>query len=946
MAKRHKDLKIPHGVSPGQDFVQILDPATGTGTFLVEVIELVHNTLVAKWRTQGHGENKIDALWNEYVPKHLLTRLHGYELLMAPYAIAHLKVGLKLYETGYRFDSDQRARVYLTNALEPATDLGQMKLEGLLPALAHEAQAVNAIKGSQRFTALIGNPPYSEKSKNDGAWISELMERYKATIRSEEAQIKSVSNDYVKFLCFIQYMASLCVKSIIGVITSNGYLDGRLFRDLRKSWLTSFGGVDIVNLHGSGRRGDAASDDENVFDILQGVCIAIARRSFSERSAQVRYFDLLGSRLSKYKRLSQGSVGEGILLGPSTPLFLFAPSSTAQFSLRTWPLSAIFGSDDPRRDRNRTYAGGFKTRQDRFTVGFDERTLRMRIAEMADATVPESRLREKYRLCSTTHFEFQRARGAAQSGTLGRSIRSVRYRPFDDRLMIWAREVLCEPQDKVTRHLLRPNLCLTTSRVVKDDAFRHVSITRGPVEVISLSSSTSTNAYMFPLYRYASDGLLGTKGKERRLLNLSPRFISELEAATGLVISGEASKGVDPASMYPEEILGYVYALLHSSSYRLTFADDLLRDFPGIPIPSGREYFRALAAIGGELVALHLLESPHIEKPITEFIGGRNPEVEKISWSHDAVWLDKAQSAGFRGVCEDVWNFHIGGYQVCEKWLKDRKGRTLSKDDISHYQKIVVALSETIRLMAEIEEVIEAHGGWPDAFQLVAGPAEKRPALLMAAESPPPYVVGKAKPQPVYTRSLPDIARTLRSNRIALPRNRRFTDLDREGKSCAIWCVLHGEGSLAQDDDAVKLCATRLRQSGWADYQRLDPRSDLYQDIDETLKRATRQGNGWLDKPANLHVRAYRRFSEMQDEQWRDCVVKVLSRNDGSAERHVVVRDAFDEARGRFGIEREKLVRSVEAPVRSAINSCIRRGYIRREGPERLVLLARYDDPS
>ena len=336
-----------------------------------------------------------------------------------------------------------------------------------------------------------------------------------------------------------------------------------------------------------------------------------------------------------------------------------------------------------------------------------------------------------------------------------------------------------------------------------------------------------------------------------------------------------------------------------------------------------------------------------------------NPEVCRVGWSDGTVWLDadktnareghratKPGTIGFGGVPEEVWDFHIGAYQVCHKWLKDRKGRTLSNEDIAHYQKIVVALNETIRVMAIVDDVIEAHGGWPGAFHMASGSAKERPALLMAAESRSPYVVGKDKPQPVYTRSLPDIERTLRSHRMALPRNRRFTDLDREGKSCAIWCVLHGEGSSPHDDGAVKLCATRLRQSGWADYQRLDPRSDLYREIDQTLKRATGQGNGWLDKPANLHVRAYRRFSEMHDEEWRDCVVKVLSRNDGAVERHVVVRDAFNEARERFGIGRENLVRSVKAPIRSAINSCIRRGYIRREGPERLVLLARYDDPS
>ena len=139
---------------------------------------------------------------------------------------------------------------------------------------------------------------------------------------------------------------------------------------------------------------------------------------------------------------------------------------------------------------------------------------------------------------------------------------------------------------------------------------------------------------------------------------------------------------------------------------------------------------------------------------------------------------------------------------------------------------------------------------------------------------------------------------------------------------------------------------TRLKQAGWADYQRLDPRSDLYLQIEGTLKRATRQGNGWLDKPANLHIRAYCGFSEMQAEEWRDCVLKVLSRYDGAVERNVVVREAFEDARERFGIGRENLVSSVEAPIRSAINSCIRRGYIRREGPERLVPLARYHNPN
>ena len=167
----------------------------------------------------------------------------------------------------------------------------------------------------------------------------------------------------------------------------------------------------------------------------------------------------------------------------------------------------------------------------------------------------------------------------------------------------------------------------------------------------------------------------------------------------------------------PEDIFHYAYAVFHSPAYRRRYSEFLKVDFPRLPLPGNLELFRALAHLGGDLTALHLLESPKLAKPIAEFIGGRNPEVEKVSWARNTVWIDKAQTTGFRGVREDVWDFHIGGYQVCEKWLKDRKGRTLSKDDIAHYQKIVVALSETIRLMKQIDEVIEQHGGWPGAFQ-------------------------------------------------------------------------------------------------------------------------------------------------------------------------------------------------------------------------------------
>ena len=218
--------------------------------------------------------------------------------------------------------------------------------------------------------------------------------------------------------------------------------------------------------------------------------------------------------------------------------------------------------------------------------------------------------------------------------------------------------------------------------------------------------------YLFPLWLFPDDD--GLAFRSHRTLNLKPEFLKAISEALGLRQQG--AHGL-PAVLAPEDIFHYTYAVLHSPGYRSRYAEFLKIDFPRLPLTGNLELFRALARLGGELVALHLLESPKLDHPITEYLGGRAPEVEKVSWSEDTVWIDKAQTTRFKGVHEDVWNFLIGGYQVCEKWLKDRKGRTLSKADIAHYQKIVVALAETIRLMKEIDEAIKQRGGWPVAFQ-------------------------------------------------------------------------------------------------------------------------------------------------------------------------------------------------------------------------------------
>jgi len=285
------------------------------------------------------------------------------------------------------------------------------------------------------------------------------------------------------------------------------------------------------------------------------------------------------------------------------------------------------------------------------------------------------------------------------------------YRPFDFRVILYDKRMVDWPRPDVLGHMLSSNLCLLANRQSKED-FAALCTNAIPERKIAAVYDASSS---FPLYLHLDrDGL---NFSETRHPNFSQVYLKAL--AKSLRVEQSIPYGL-PAGLTPEDIFYYAYAVFHSPSYRSRYAEFLRIDFPRLPLTGNLDLFRALARLGGELTALHLLESPKLAQPITEFIGGRHPEVEKISWARNTVWLDKAQTVGFRGVPEEVWNFHIGGYQVCDKWLKDREGRTLTDDDIAHYQKIVVALSETIRLMAEIDRVIDAHGGWPGAFQTAA----------------------------------------------------------------------------------------------------------------------------------------------------------------------------------------------------------------------------------
>jgi len=312
MLERHPGLKLPpltdlpdekRIISPDEPFVQILDPATGTATFLVEVIDVIYRTLTAKWNQQRLTDAQQRAAWNDYVPEHLLPRLHAFELMMAPYAIAHMKISLKLAETGYRFGTEERARIYLTNALEPWVK--QLALIGF-DALAHEAAAVNEIKRHKRFTVVIGNPPYSNFGQlNKSSFILNLLEDYKQGLNEKKINL---DDDFIKFVCFSQRLLDLSGAGVFGMITNNVFIDGITHRRMRESLKTSFPDIRVLDLHGSTKKLEKTPDgkkDENVFDIQQGVGISLFVNACNSGRAKVCcYSELWGERSTKYEKLT------------------------------------------------------------------------------------------------------------------------------------------------------------------------------------------------------------------------------------------------------------------------------------------------------------------------------------------------------------------------------------------------------------------------------------------------------------------------------------------------------------------------------------------------------------------------------------------------------------------------------------------------------------------
>ena len=692
--------------------VQILDPATGTGTFLHGVVDHIADTYAA---------NK--GMWSAYVSQHLLPRLFGFELLVAPYAVAHLKLGLQLAESGYDFQSSERLGIYLTNTLEEGEATA-----GTLPFanwIAEEANAANAVKQDAPVMVVLGNPPYSVSSQNKGGWILDLLEDYKKDLGEKKLNL---DDDFIKFIKFAQWRIEQTGHGIVAYITNNTFLDGITHRRMRQSLMETFDDIYILDLHGSSKKKERSPDgskDMNVFDIQQGVSLSLfVKKPGAHAGCTVHHAELWGDRKSKYKTLLEtdiastkwqpmDNIAHQSCLGQ---FFFFTPKAFDNIDeyCEGWNVKDIF------------LVSGSGVKTDRDDLFFDESktalAARMQTFYSPDGiTLP---FKDEYNVVNSSSYDILKRRASTEYNADYQQ--RCLYRPFDVEWLYYSTRLTSRPAYEIGHHMISgENLALVFMRqVAGDEIYSHFLATRDLVDNRAFYSNKGIMSFA-PLYLYPSTKQAhlfeaGEGEPQKRKANLAPEFLSEFATKLGLTFLPDGH-GDRQATFGPEDVFDYLYAVFHSPTYRSRYAEFLKIDFPRLPLTAQPDLFRALCALGGELVSLHLMERTGGTKPSYPVaLPSDDPAqnaVGKVQYQEPhgsqagRVFINDAQY--FEGVPADVWSFQIGGYQVCHKWLKDRKGRTLSFDDIKHYQNIVAALGETRRLMSAVDEAINAQGGWP-----------------------------------------------------------------------------------------------------------------------------------------------------------------------------------------------------------------------------------------
>lgn len=669
-----KDFKLVGGLANSSKnekghIVQVLDPATGTGTFLTETIKLIHE------RREKQSGN-----WGSYVLHEVLPRLFGFEIMIAPYTIAHLKMSMLLKETGFKYFNNRRLGIYLTNSLQEGNTIEDMFGGfGLAESISQESKEASVIKNEKPIMVVLGNPPYSVSSQNKGDWITDLIDVYKKNI--DETNKNSLSDDYVKFIRLAEYFVEKNKVGIVAMITNNSFLDGRTHREMRRHLLKTFDKIYILDLHGNSKKKEMSPDgtkDENVFDIMQGVSINIfvKTNNKNEDLGDLYFSELYGLRIKKFEELKRGfSNTEYTLLKNLDDRYYFTNkdfSSVKEYEKYPSILDIFSYS-----------SSGIKFRKDNLLVkrNWTSKDVLTMLEDLNNLS--NSEIITKYNLSETKDWHLEDKKELFVEGD-SESVKKIQYKPYDYRYTYYPEDRISkiiprgDSRLKLVRNLVKPNIGLVIMRgLVNTPSLSSVFVTSEPIDINFYGFQT----YLFPLEIYSEN--------EAKTSNLKPFFCKEVEEIVG---------GTNAVSIFR-----YIYAILHNSTYRERYAEFLKIDFPRIPYPKDRKTFDKLVKLGGELIKYHLLEHESIDPYQISYLGEGDNIVEKPEYKDEKIYINPTQYFG--NVSEIAWDFYIGGYQPAQKWLKDRKGKELTPDDIEHYSKMIIALKETDRLMKEIDKV-------------------------------------------------------------------------------------------------------------------------------------------------------------------------------------------------------------------------------------------------
>lgn len=691
--------------------VQILDPAVGTGTFLAVTAEKIFENYKGQ-----------EGLWDDDVVKHIIPRLNGFEYLMAPYTMAHLKLASALKLETNKSVLPDRLNVFLTNSLEeehPEENFDFAKY------ITDESNAASVIKRETPIMVVMGNPPYNEKSANKGRWIMDLMDDYKQEPGQKQiikivgrnkrivkrntlkgGNSKGINNDYCKFLRLGQNFVDKLNEGVLAYICANTFLDTRLFRGMRYNLLQEFDDIYVINLHGSSKRSEGTDDikDECIFNIMVGVSINIfVKRKDADHTqlATVYYKDVYGTRKEKLEYLTKHKLEDidFTILCPTSNFYVFRTRDEQKknhyesgFNIKELFVEGV--------------SQGIKTGLDSIVLynTCDEiRNFCFDIKEMEDHEIMT-----KYNIdindANQKKLVKFREKYIVSNFNPSNSFIQLQYRPFDIKWTVYNRIFMDRPRPEIGKNFVNKanwSLCLgQEGTALGDSEWSLAYITNIPADTNMIPRG---GIYIFPMFNYYENGM--------KKINYAPAIRSQIESRINLCLQEDDETIRKEGCFLAIDLIDYIYAVLNSGEYRETYHDFLQNDFPTIPYPKDADYFFDMAMYGKQLREAHQLVGIDKKDFITQYPisdGDNIVTMRKFEETEDGkgrVWINKYRY--FDNVPTDAWNLFISGYQPLDKWLKDRIGKELSGDDIRHYQKIVVALRKTIDIKEKIDEIIE-----------------------------------------------------------------------------------------------------------------------------------------------------------------------------------------------------------------------------------------------